>query len=886
MFKSKPMPPEGKEKEKYLLLFIIAFAGMMVCFIPSLIRNHGIFMYYGDFNSQQLMFYKHAQQMVKEGNLGWDWGTDLGSGFVSTYSFYLLGSPFFWLTTLFPVGATLYLMPWLLALKTAVAAVCAYAYLRRFITNKNCAVIGGLLYAFSGFQTYNIFFNHFHDATAFFPLLLLAFELLVQEDKKGAFAIAVAITATISYFFFVSAVVFTVIYFFIRCTEDDFMISMKKFIMMGIEAVIGLAMSCIILLPSVLMVMNNYRVNERMIGLDYVLYNDKARIMRIFQAFFTLSDMPARVNIFDVDSARWASLAGYLPLFSMCGVIAYMRTRKKRDWLWKSVVVFVIMACLPILNSAFMLFNASYYARWYYHPILLFALMTAKVLEEDPALMKKGFIPTAAAGLGFLAVGILPKYIDGDLKWGHLAQYPELYYIQVIVTIGMIIALGALIYLVVNKDKQSGMSRGIIYAAVAALGILAIYMLPVYMENELQDKNSKIIAQVAVIVCTAALLGAVRFITVKKLDFYKTAVVMTAAACVICNTSEVWYGVEQGSNNTDYIARAVNGGNNIDMAALDANFQYGGEDSDFYRIDTSDSVDNWVMFWDLPSMRCFHSCVDPSIMDFYSEIGQTRDVATRIEPEFYPLRGLNSVRYYFNEMTDDQISGKEENPKYETVAKLEGFTYIDTMNGFNIYENENYIPMGFAFDYYTSDSVIKDAEDFEKTVMLTKAMVLDDNQAAVYSDYIGYYDFEDDELDYNEYHQNCAERKAESCYYFRHDTHGFTGKIQLDSPKMVYFSIPYEDGWSAKVNGIDTKIEKVNYGMMAVAVPEGDSEIVFSYSAAGQTKGIVLTIVGFAALAAYIAYFRFFDKKSSGASGKKKSAAKKAADKKDNGARI
>ncbi|SEK41736.1 YfhO family protein [Ruminococcus albus] len=795
MFKSKLSPPEGKGREKYLLLFILAFVGMMIGFLPAMIRNHGIFMYYGDFNSQQLMFYKHAQQMVKEGNLGWDWGTDLGSGFVSTYSFYLLGSPFFWLTTLFPVGATVYLMPWLLAIKTGVAGMCAYAYLRRFITNKDCAVIGGLLYAFSGFQTYNIFFNHFHDATAFFPLLLLAFELLVQENKKGAFAIAVAITATISYFFFVSAVVFTVIYFFLRCIEKDFKIDFKKFIYLGVEAVIGLAMSCIILLPSVLMVMNNYRVNERMVGLDFILYNDKARIARIFQAFFTLSDMPARVNIFDVDSARWASLAGYLPLFSMCGVIAYMRTRKKRDWLGWSVIVFVIMACVPILNSAFMLFNSSYYARWYYHPILLFALMTAKVLEEDPDQLKKGFLPTAIAGIGFLSVGLLPKYKGKEIVYGQLAQYPELYYIQVGVTIGMIFALCALIYFI-PRGK--------------------------------------------------------RFTTV--------AVGMTAVACVVCNSSEVWYGVKQGNDNADYIERAINGGKNIDTAKLDSEFAYGGEDSDFYRIDTSDSVDNWCMFWDLSSMRCFHSCVDPAIMDFYAEIGQQRDVATRMEPEYYPLRSLNSVRYYFDELTDKQRSGENENPKSETVPKLLGFKYIDTMNGFNIYENENYIPMGFAFDYYTDDEAIKDQNKLEKTIMLTKALVLEGNQAAVYSDYIKPYEFTDDELTYHNYINNCAERKAESCYYFRHDTNGFTGKIKLEEPKLVYFSVPYEKGWSAKVNGEDVKVEKVNYGMMAVLVPAGDSEIVFSYSADGQKKGIALTIFGFVALAGYLVYRKFFDK--------------------------
>ena len=798
MNKSKLKPPDKKSRERYLLLFVISFVGMMIAFAPAMIKNHGIFMYYGDFNSQQLMFYKHAHQMVREGNLGWDWGTDLGSGFVSTYSFYLLGSPFFWMTTLFPTGSTVYLMPWLLAIKTGVAAVCAYAYLRRFIQNKDCAAIGALLYAFSGFQTYNIFFNHFHDATAFFPLLLLAFELMVQENKKGAFAIAVALTAVISYFFFVSAVVFTVIYFFLRCLDKDFKIDLKKFINLGIESVIGLLMSCIILLPSVLMVMNNYRVNERMVGLDYILYNDKARIMRIFQAFFTLSDMPARVNIFDVDSARWASLAGYLPLFSMCGVIAYMRTRKKRDWLSWSVIVFVIMACVPILNSAFMLFNSSYYARWYYHPILLFALMTAKVLEEDPKLLKKGYIPTAAAGIGFLCVGLLPKYEGSEIVYGKLAQYPELYYIQIGVTVTMILALGALIY----------------------------------------------------------------YIAEKKVNLIKVALGMTAAACVICNTSEVWYGVKQGNDNADYIARAINGAENINKAQLDAEFAYGGEDSDFYRIDSSESTDNFVMFWNMSSMRCFHSCVDPSIMDFYAEIDQQRDVASRIEPEFYPLRSLNSVRYYFDELSEKQLRNEEENPKNETVPKLLGFTYLDTMNGFNIYENENYIPMGFAFDYYTTDEVIKDSDKLDKTIMLTNSMVLNDSQAAMYSDYITEYDYDDAVLDYSAYQEFCADRRAESCYYFRHDTHGFTGKIKLDSPKLVYFSVPYEKGWTAKVNGTETKVEKVNYGMMAVLVPEGDSEIVFSYSADGQTKGIAITIFGFAAFAVYMIYYKFFDKES------------------------
>jgi hypothetical protein len=47
-------------------------------------------------------FYNLANDAVREGQFGWNWYTDLGTEFISSYSFYLLGSPFFWLTVLLP----------------------------------------------------------------------------------------------------------------------------------------------------------------------------------------------------------------------------------------------------------------------------------------------------------------------------------------------------------------------------------------------------------------------------------------------------------------------------------------------------------------------------------------------------------------------------------------------------------------------------------------------------------------------------------------------------------------------------------------------------------------------------------------------------------------
>ena len=152
-----------KQKNSYLKVFLSAFCMFFLIVLPVVIYNKGYMTYYGDFNSQQLPFLKHIHESVRNGNILWDWYTDLGSDFISTYSFYLLGSPFFWLMLLVPESLVLFSVPLVLSLKYAVSALTSYAYIKRFVKRDSSAVIGCFLYAFSGFQAYNIFFNHFHE---------------------------------------------------------------------------------------------------------------------------------------------------------------------------------------------------------------------------------------------------------------------------------------------------------------------------------------------------------------------------------------------------------------------------------------------------------------------------------------------------------------------------------------------------------------------------------------------------------------------------------------------------------------------------------------------------------------------------------------------------
>lgn len=768
--------PSKDKKEKYLTAFLLGSITFLIVIIPIIIYNGGYYIYYGDYNSQQIPFYNHAHEFIKNEGIGWDWGTDLGSNFIGSYSFYLLGSPFFWLTIPLPESAAIYSMPILLAIKFGIASMTAYAYIRRFVRGKNAALIGGMLYAFSGFQIFNIFFNHFHDVTAFFPLMLIAMEERINNNRRGVFALSVALMGIINYFFFTGQAVFLIIYLLARLKSADFNITWKKFFSLAIEAVIGTLIACVLLVPSALAILGNYRINERLYGMNLVAYNDRTRILRIIQSFFMIPDTPARPNLFSSDGGKWASIGGYLPMFSMSGVIAFSKSRKKH-WANKIIAVCIICAFIPILNSSFYAFNSSYYARWYYMPTLITAMMTAKAFDDITVDFKEGINICGGVLAALAVISILPKKDDdGNVIWFQFGNYMPHFYITLAICV-----ISLIILRYINKQRMSGY------------------------------------------------------------PFMKNAIISTVVSCVVCTSAVEYFGAMFGVHNQIYINNGIHGSDNLKLE----------DDNRYYRVDISENYDNYPMFWGLSSMRAFQSIVPGSVMDFYSEIGITRDVASRAPLDNYSLRGLFSVRYFFDKIYTD----KKDDYGYE--IGLPGFKYIGEQNGFYVYENEYYIPMGFAYDNYVSSDTTKKYTNQTKERILMRAVVLDEAQAEKYSDIISELSAEDSVgLNTKTYKIDCIRRSGEACSSFIYDSEGFDAEITLDKSKLVFFSVPYESGWTAYVNGKPADIERVSYGFMAVKAERGENKIEFRYETPGLKTGSIMTLCGTTLLLIYLLFTR------------------------------
>ena len=96
-------------------------------FVPFLFQDGGFFHVWADFNSQQIPFgmaLHHALEDLNPG--GWTWSYELGMSTIQAFSFYGMGSPFYWISLPFPAAWYPSLTGWIYILKYTVAGVTAY----------------------------------------------------------------------------------------------------------------------------------------------------------------------------------------------------------------------------------------------------------------------------------------------------------------------------------------------------------------------------------------------------------------------------------------------------------------------------------------------------------------------------------------------------------------------------------------------------------------------------------------------------------------------------------------------------------------------------------------------------------------------------------------
>lgn len=264
----------------------------------------------------------------------------------------------------------------------------------------------------------------------------------------------------------------------------------------------------------------------------------------------------------------------------------------------------------------------------------------------------------------------------------------------------------------------------------------------------------------------------------------------------------------------------------------DGDFKYR---SSFTVMDSGNwPVSNFGLICNRASTGTYHSIQNTKIQKWKSIVSTKnhRSRTVRLNnfvESFESLMSVKDIVVVSNKFADSAILGKPH-------IRQDIFT---------IYESDHYIPMGFVYDKYILSDELEDIAKCDTIVDIPKVLlsVLAIDKA--------------DEKELMPYLKKgsintglsldslVSVRSALACDDFTGHTRGFDAHIDLDSTRIVFFSVLDDPGFSAYIDGESTKIFETNLGLSSVIVPAGSHEITFRYFTPGLKLGLIISLIGF-----------------------------------------
>ena len=177
---------------------------------------------------------------------------------------------------------------------------------------------------------------------------------------------------------------------------------------------------------------------------------------------------------------------------------------------------------------------------------------------------------------------------------------------------------------------------------------------------------------------------------------------------------------------------------------------------------------------------------------------------------------------------------------------------IATFGDVKVFKNKNYLPLGYAYDKYIKESNFEKLSSVQKEFISLRASILDDKDITkvpgmkemLPSDTFSLYIFTPDTLT-NEI--NALRR--DTLVITKFNDNNIEGKVAATEDELLYLSVPYDGGWTLKVDGQPKDKIVVDGGMTGVFLNKGQHQVSMSFDLRYFNKGVYMGLFGIALFA-------------------------------------
>lgn len=252
--------PKTKLTWQDRLPFILAFITPVLIMIGIFIQR-GIWPFGEQSFLRTDLYHQYAPFMAEflrklragEG-LTWSWNIGLGSNFVSLMAYYL-ASPLNWLVILCPPAYVIEFITFWVVVKIGLSSLTfAYYLSKRYRTRNFALALFGTLYSLSAYMAAYSWNIMWLDCIFLAPLILLGLERLIKEDKCFLYCITLALSILSNYYISIMICMFLVLYFIVLVFDKTLKPRefLRKSFNFGLYSLLAGCMAGIFLIPAIM----------------------------------------------------------------------------------------------------------------------------------------------------------------------------------------------------------------------------------------------------------------------------------------------------------------------------------------------------------------------------------------------------------------------------------------------------------------------------------------------------------------------------------------------------------------------------------------------------------------------------------------------------------
>jgi len=835
-----------QKTDKYLLAaFSIPTLLMLLLFIINGIYPFGgrSFLYM-DMYHQYMPFFSEFVEKIKAGEgLAYSWNVGVGSNFLALYVYYL-ASPLHWLAFLFPKEHLLEFMSYLVIFKLGLCGLTSCIYLQKHFRVKSpVIVLISCFYAMSGFMAAYNWNIMWLDCVVLLPLIMLGLEMLVKEGKWVLYCVTLALSIYTNFYLSIMICIFLVLYFVVQwLLENRSLRAIRDFAMFSLLAG-GLA--AILLVPEVCAILET--------DFGDIDFPNK------WEPYFDLLDVLAR-HCMLVPCHRqldhWPNIfCGSAVLFMIPLYATNRGIPAKRRFAYLGLAGVILLGfSVNMLDFVWHGLNYpdSLPGRQSYIYIFLVLIMCTDAFLHMKEVSREKILQSYLLGVAFLL--FCEKFA------------PEEYFTPLVMWITLIFMT--------------------VYAAIAY-----VYRGKLFEDVSEGQETPATDDQTTSDMGTAAKKG-------EKKSLQKALIFLLLLTVVLEN------GINTINTSLGTVSRSDYLGEIPDYQALYA--QVREEQEGFFRVEKFErTTKNDGTLAGYPTASVFSSTLNSAVADMYEKLGMRHSKVYYGYDGATPLTSaLLNVQYLFGKTENDAVyeANTAEDRLFSAIGSQGNLTlykcnyslpfgYVvqedfdmsgSTGNPISV-QNQMVKDLGVRGNLFTKKNAEQEDDDVKLVVEETgyyymvvnsggtsKVKVSSGNGSLTFNDlkknciiYAGYFEKgelvkftngdEEDEspkIKLNAYRLNTEVLKealdilgAVHLENVEYDSRHICGNISLKEAGKMVLSVPYEHGWTVRVDG--KKVETGLFGdcLMTISLTAGKHEITMDYVPYGQNVGIALSLV-------------------------------------------